>query len=58
MYKLSELIGEEKVNLALRNFLAKHKYPALKPISTDFLKEIYIVSDKKFHKQIDNLFKK
>lgn len=56
MYKLSELIGEEKVNLALRNFLAKNKYPNPKPISTDFLKEIYLVSDKKFHAEIEKMF--
>jgi len=57
MYKLSELIGEGKVNIALKNFLAKHKYPASKPISTDFLKEVYLISDKKLHKKIDYLFK-
>lgn len=57
MYKLSELIGEEKVNLALRNFLNKHKYPNPKPISTDFLEEVYLISDKKLHKKIDYLFK-
>ncbi|KGD66893.1 M1 family aminopeptidase [Flavobacterium aquatile] len=58
MYKLSELLGEEKVNLALRNFLNKHKYPNPKPISTDFLEEVYRVADKKQHKEIDILFKK
>ncbi len=56
MYKLSELIGEEKVNLALRNFLEKNKYPNPKPIATDFLIEVYSVSDKKFHSQIKTLF--
>ncbi len=58
MHKLSELLGEEKVNLALRNFLNKHKYPNLKPISTDFLEEVYRVSNKKQHKQIRTLFYK
>ena len=56
MFKLSELIGEEKVNLAMKNFLTKNKYPALKPISTDFLDEVIKVSDKKFHKKIKELF--
>jgi ABC-2 type transport system permease protein len=56
MYQLSELIGEEKVNLALRNFLNKHKHPNLKPISTDFLQEVYAVSDKKYNSQIKTLF--
>ncbi len=58
MYQLSELIGEEKVNLALRNFLFKNKYPNPKPISTDFLEEVYQVADKKFHKKIGEFFEK
>jgi ABC-2 type transport system permease protein len=58
MYKLSELIGEEKVNLALRNFLEKNKFPNPKPISTDFLKELYAVVDEKFHEEIYDLFEK
>jgi ABC-2 type transport system permease protein len=58
MYKLSELIGENQVNIALRNFLTKHKYPNPKPISTDFLEEVYKVADKKFHQQINELFSK
>ena len=56
MYKLSELIGEDKVNLALKNFLLKHKYPAKKPISTDFLEELYKVADKKDHAKIREYF--
>ena len=56
MYQLSELISEDKVNLALKNFLAIHKYPASKPISTDFVEEVYKVSDKKYDKQIKKLF--
>lgn len=56
MYKLSELIGESKVNLALRNFLNKNKFPAIKPISTDFLKEVYLVAEKKYHPKIKKLF--
>ena len=58
MYKLSELIGEDKVNMALRNFLTKHKYPNPKPISTDFLEKVYKVSNPKFHKKIKQLFEK
>lgn len=56
MYKLSELIGEDQVNLALRNFLNKHKYPNPKPVSTDLLAEIYNVAERKFYKNIDTLF--
>ena len=58
MYKLSELIGENQVNLALRNFLSQHKYPNPKPISTDFLNEIYKVANPEFHKKIKELFEK
>lgn len=58
MYKLSELIGEETINVALRNFLAKHKYPATKPVSTDFLDEVYMISDERFHEKIKVLFEK
>jgi hypothetical protein len=56
MYKLSEQIGEEKVNVALRNFLAKHKYPNPNPTSIEFLREVYLVSDIKFHPAIKELF--
>ncbi len=56
MYHLSELISEDKVNIALKNFLSKHKYPASKPISTDFVNEVYQVSDKKHHVKIRKLF--
>ena len=58
MYRLSELIGEGHVNLALKNFLLKNKYPHLKPISTDFLKELYAVTDIKFHTKIAEMFMK
>jgi ABC-2 type transport system permease protein len=42
MYALKEAIGEEKVNLALRNFLEKFRYAdAPYPISLDALDEFY-----------------
>ena len=41
--KLSELIGEEKVNEALKNFLLKNKYPK-KPTSLDLLEEFYNIA--------------
>jgi ABC-2 type transport system permease protein len=56
MYQLSELIGEEKVNLALKNFLAKNKYPNPKPITTDFLRELYLVTDARLHPPIKAMF--
>jgi len=54
---ISELIGEQKLNLALRNFILKHKYPNPKPISLDLLNEILEVSDKSYHSKIKSLFK-
>ena len=56
MYQLSELIGEEKVNLALKNFLMKNKYPNPKPITTDFLREVYLVTDAALHPKIEAMF--
>lgn len=56
MYKLSQLIGEDKVNWALRNFLEKNKYPNAKPVSLDFIRELYLIADVKIHPRIDDLF--
>ncbi len=58
MVQLSEMIGEDKVNLALRNFLEKNKYPNPHPISTDFINELYLVTDVKFHPKIEEMFMK
>lgn len=58
MYRLSEWIGEEHINLALRNFLVKCKNEKYKPISIDFLKELFKVTDKKYHVRIRELFLK
>jgi ABC-2 type transport system permease protein len=57
MYQLSELIGEAKVNEALRIFLKNNAYPNPKPITTDLISEFYKVSATKFHPKIDELFK-
>ncbi len=57
MVKLSELIGEDKVNTALRNFLLHNRYPK-KPASPDLIKEFYKVSpDTETKKKIDFLFR-
>ncbi|MBB6369248.1 M1 family aminopeptidase [Chryseobacterium shigense] len=57
MVKLSELIGEEKVNEALKNFLQNNQYPK-KPSSLDLLKEFYkVCPDENTRKQVDILFK-
>ncbi|MFO7978110.1 MAG: M1 family aminopeptidase [Bacteroidales bacterium] len=56
MVGLSQLIGEEKVNEALRNFLHNHQFPACQPVSTDLVHEILNVTDKAFHQRIKKLF--
>lgn len=57
MVKLSELIGEDKVNAALKNFLQSSQYPK-KPSSQDLLNEFYKVSpDAVTKKKMDTLFK-
>ncbi|WP_420152424.1 M1 family aminopeptidase [Siphonobacter sp.] len=57
MYQLSELIGEKRLNQALRRLLAAHAYPNAAPVSTDFLEELYRVSPPATHSKIDALFK-
>ncbi|WET49252.1 M1 family aminopeptidase [Chryseobacterium indologenes] len=57
MVKLSDLIGEDKVNTALKAFLSNNQYPK-KPSSLNLLREFYIVSpNDAVRKQIDGLFK-
>lgn len=57
MVKLSNLIGENKVNNALKNFLNNNQYPR-KPSSLKLLHEFYKVSpNDAVRKQIDGLFK-
>lgn len=58
MYQLTQMIGEEKVNLALRHLLQNHAYPNASPVSTDFINELYAVTDTSVHVRIDELFKK
>ncbi len=58
MYLLSELIGEQKLNEVLRSFMEKHRFPNPKPVSTDFLTELYRLTDPSVHAKIDTLFKK
>ncbi|MBS7252340.1 ABC transporter permease/M1 family aminopeptidase [Flavobacterium branchiicola] len=58
MHQLRILIGEEKVNLALQNFLSHYKYPNAIPDSEDLLKEIYLVTDSKLYPKLDEMFKK
>ncbi|ASK32382.1 aminopeptidase [Chryseobacterium sp. T16E-39] len=58
MVQLSNLLGEEKVNTALRNFLLHNQYPK-KPTSLDLLLEFYkICPNDSAKKEVDRLFKK
>ncbi|AZA82759.1 aminopeptidase [Chryseobacterium lactis] len=57
MVRLSDLLGEEKVNKALNHFLQNNSYPK-KPTSLDLINELYKVSPNlNTKKQIDLLFK-
>ncbi len=56
MYELYLLIGEDKVNLALNNLLAKHKFPLQPATTLDLIEEFKIVSDLRVHKEIQKLF--
>ncbi|MGO4293210.1 M1 family aminopeptidase [Chitinophaga sp. RAB17] len=56
MVKLSEMIGENKVNEALKNFLQRNKYPQPKPVSTDLITELLKVSEEKYHREIKSMF--
>jgi ABC-2 type transport system permease protein len=55
MTALRDLIGEEKINQALRNLLAKYRHPQ-RPTSHDLLNEYYLVSDTSQHTIIADLF--
>lgn len=56
MVQLSELIGEAKVNEALKNLLVAYKYPQPKPTASDFISEVLKVSDTVYHNQIKRMF--
>lgn len=58
MYELYLLIGEEKINLALKNLLAKYKFPFQPATSLNLVEEFKLVSDKNEYKKIEDLFKK
>lgn len=55
MVRIADMIGEETVNLALRNLLVKHRYPLPRPVSTDLIDELLAVSGEKHHGEIKKL---
>ena len=56
MYELHELIGEEKINLALKNFLGNYAYPNQPPTTLDLINEFLGVSDGNVHDRIKRIF--
>ncbi|MBL0253738.1 MAG: aminopeptidase [Chitinophagaceae bacterium] len=58
MYELYLLIGEEKINLALKNLLAKYKFPLQPATTLNLIEELKLVSDKSEYRKIEDLFKK
>jgi hypothetical protein len=58
MYQLAEMIGEEKVNKALKQLLQKNAWPHPRAVSTDLIRELYAVTDTRLHDKIDDLFKR
>lgn len=56
MYELYELIGEEKINLALRHFLFKYAFPNKPPTTINLLNEFFTVSDSSVHDRIKKIF--
>jgi ABC-2 type transport system permease protein len=56
MYELYKLIGEEKINTALRNFLTKHAFPNKPPTTVDLINAFLEVSNTAVHGKIKKLF--
>ena len=57
MYQLERLIGEQKINKALKEFFNQHRFPNRPPVSEDLLNAIYREAPKETHEHIDELFK-
>lgn len=57
MYELYLLIGEEKINKALKNLLAKHRFPYQPPTTLDLVYELKSISKNENHDGIDKIFK-
>lgn len=57
MYELYTLIGEDKINLALKRLLAKHKFPLQPATTLDLIQELKKVAKKENYKKLDAIFK-
>lgn len=56
MHQLYDLIGEEKINLALHHFLAKYAFPNKPPTTIDLINEFLKVSESILHEKIKKIF--
>jgi ABC-2 type transport system permease protein len=56
MHQVSELLGEDKTNKALKNLLLEHRYPGPAPLSTDLITELCRVSTIEQQERIKKLF--
>lgn len=56
MYELYNLIGEKKINTALKNFLDMYAFPNRPPTTVDLIREFLEVSDAAVHEKIKKLF--
>lgn len=57
MYELYTLIGEDKINLALKRLLTKHKFPLQPATTLDLIQELKRVAKKENYKKLDAIFK-
>lgn len=57
MYQLYLLLGEQRLNQALRRFCNTYSYPHKAPAATDLLQELYAVATDKERIRIDELLK-
>ncbi|MFH4965560.1 M1 family aminopeptidase [Gaetbulibacter sp. M235] len=57
MYELYLLIGEEKINLALKSLLTKHKFPLQPATTIDLIKELKMFTKKENYTKMDDIFK-
>jgi ABC-2 type transport system permease protein len=57
MYQLYKLLGEQRINKALKSFYDRYTYPNLPPVSLDLLNELYAVASPAEITRINELFK-
>lgn len=56
MYELYLLMGEEKINSALKNLLTKHKFPLQPATNADLIAELKAGVNTEKHRTIDKIF--